>query len=202
MNDQDYAAQIQAELDRLDHLSSRRWQRDRTILALAAAAVDGRSVNETLGRDGVVGKPTYYNRSADWYANSDFRSVLTAVTELKRRQNAAAREAADEAARRERHEKRAALLATAVAKLGNLLETMETDKQTPTAVATYLRAVLAEERAEFGDSEPLAVAAVDESAAKMEEVRAAMLAKFKRLREINQLMPKSDPETGQTLDEK
>lgn len=199
-NDQDYTAQIQAELDRLDHLSSRRWQRDRTILALAAAAVDGRSFNETFGRDGVVGKPTYYSRGADWYANSDFRDVLTAVTELKRRQNAAARDEADEAARRKRHEKRAELLETAVSKLETLLSSMETDKQTPTAVATYLRAVLAEERAEFGETEALTVAVVDEGAAKIEEVRASMLAKLTKLQQNNRTMPEADPETGQTLD--
>ena len=61
--------------------------------SLAAAAADGRSVKRNARPGRRVGKPTYYNRSADWYANPDFCERLTAVTELKApSKNAAARE--------------------------------------------------------------------------------------------------------------
>ena len=175
--DRDFAAEIQAQLDTLGHLPSRRWQRDKTILALAAAAVDGTAVNSVFGQNGVISKPTYYRRGGCWHDDPDFKRVLTAVTSLKREQDAAIRAQADEKARRERHEKRAKLLETAVEKLETMLDGMVTDEQPPAVVATYLKTVLSEERAEFGDTEPVVIADVP-AYEKSEEVRRNLMAKL------------------------
>lgn len=85
---ENYTEQIQTQLDRLGHLRSRRSQRDKTIHALAQAAVDGRSITETLGRDGIVSERAYYSKNKSWYHDPDFRSVLERVTEIYRQRDA------------------------------------------------------------------------------------------------------------------
>lgn len=167
-------------------------------MALAAAAVDGTAVAGLWGVDGVISKSTYYRPGAPWNDDQDFRRVLTAVTNLKREQDAAIRALADEKARRERHEKRAELLETAVEKLEDMLADMPTDKQSPVVVATYLKTVLSEQRTEFNDTEPLAVVADVPDYEKASEVRKGLMAKLEAYRK--QMRPPAAAETETETD--
>jgi hypothetical protein len=121
MGSRNYAELIQQELDALDHLNSRRSMRDKTLLAVAAAVVDGRSINSVLGTGGAVRESTYYSKKKDWHNNRDFKRALNNIIALYRQRDTEMREAAEAEAREKRHRERARLIDEGKAILTSLI---------------------------------------------------------------------------------
>ncbi|MBP8055184.1 MAG: hypothetical protein KA314_05050 [Chloroflexi bacterium] len=151
---QDYAAAIEAELGRLDDLSTQKGKRDKTIRALAQAEVDGISQTSVFKQAGVISQRAYYSKDKDWYHNDLFRDVLGKVTALYLQRENEIREAAEERGRRQRHEERVRLINAAKSKATDLIEQMDTVAQRPDHVARFVATVLAEERTEFDEKQP------------------------------------------------
>ncbi len=151
---QDYTALIEAELRRLDGLKTQKGRRDKTILALAQAIVDGESTTEVLRGKGTVCLRSYYDKHKDWHHNLLFQEVLGKVTELYRQRDNEIREAAEERGRRQRHEARVKLIETAKDKATALLEKMTVDDQRADHVIRFIVGVFGEERKEFEELQP------------------------------------------------
>lgn len=150
----DYAAAIEAELGRLDDLSTQKGKRDKTIRALAQAEVDGVALTTVFEQKGVISQRAYYSKDKDWYHNDLFRDVLGKVTALYLQRENEIREAAEERGRRERHEERVKLINLAKGKANQLIQEMDTIAQRPDHVARFVATVFAEERAEFDEKQP------------------------------------------------
>lgn len=175
-----YEELIQDELDTLDSvegLNSPKAKRDATIRAVAQAAVDGRSIRSLLEGPAaerpknVVSHRTYYHKDKPYYHSPEFQEVLSRVENIYRRRELAIKEAADEAARRKRHEenaafvregklllaeaygefKRALVAARAAAKETGLPQEVVLNL-TPIQLAQFQKLVLAEERLVFDET--------------------------------------------------
>lgn len=147
----DYTALIEAELGRLNELSTQKAKRDRTIEALAQAAVDNEPVTSAFEKPGVIGMRTYYHKQKPWYHDDLFREVLGNVTELYLQREIETRQAAEERGRKERHERRVRLINAAHEKASLLVQQMDIARQRPDHVARFVAVVIGEERKEFDE---------------------------------------------------
>lgn len=148
------AAELQAILDRCPR-PGRKGQRDKTLLAAARCLVDGRSLDQVFTTPGAASRKTYYR----WRrAEPLIALTIDLLAAAMRRHDLETRQAADNAARRRRHERRAALLETAANKLETALGKLNlNDSDNPpsiTAVTQLLRVYLQEDRIEHGDVDP------------------------------------------------
>ena len=190
----DYEALIIAQLDRLRSLNTQRAQRDATIRAIAEARYAGDSETEVFGKKygkvKTIGKRTYYAKSRAWYHNELFMEVLGNVAELIRQREDVEREKADKKARDRRHRERVALINKGKSKLEPLIDNMNVDDVSPTQVASFMKAILSEERTEF-DEVPASRATIDATTdgkplANMSDIDALIAERITKARELSE----------------